>query len=105
VFERMRFVVRDLVAASSQRVRIEASGQETEIDKMVVERMMEPMLHLVRNAVSHGIEPPEERVAQGKPEEGLVRLSAGTAGDRIIVEVSDDGRGIVPGAVAERARG
>lgn len=104
VFERMRFVVRDLVAASDRRVRIEVAGEETEIDKMVVERMMEPLLHIVRNAVTHGIEPAEERAAHGKPEVGLIRLSAGADGDRIIVEVADDGRGVDPRIVATRAR-
>jgi len=94
VFERMRFVVRDLVRGTSKQIKLELSGQETEIDKLMVDQMMDPILHLVRNAVSHGIEPPPERVAQGKPAEGKITLRAGTAGDAVVIEIEDDGRGI-----------
>ena len=66
IFRRMPFVVRDLAREAGKRVRMELQGQSTEIDKFLVERMMDPMLHLVRNAVSHGIESVEERVAAGK---------------------------------------
>ncbi len=104
VFERMRFVIRDLARESEKRVRLELSGQETEIDKLVVERMMDPLLHLVRNAVSHGLEPAEERVALGKPPEGTIALRASTAGDVVIIEIEDDGRGIDADRVAQRAR-
>jgi two-component system chemotaxis sensor kinase CheA len=78
VFARMQFVVRDLVRASEKEVNLEVSGQETEIDKLVVERMMDPLLHLVRNAVSHGIEPPTERQKAGKPASGKIALRAST---------------------------
>jgi two-component system chemotaxis sensor kinase CheA len=104
VFDRMRFVVRDLARDSGKQVRLEVSGQETEIDKYVVERMMDPLLHLVRNAVSHGLEMPEERVARGKSPEGMVRLSASAVGDYVAIEVEDDGRGIHLAEVAARAR-
>ncbi len=104
LFERMRFVVRDLVADSGRQIRIEMAGQDTEIDKMVVERMMDPLLHLVRNAVSHGIEPPAERREQGKPEQGVIHLGAEASGDRIIIRIDDDGRGIDRVRVEEKAR-
>jgi len=103
-FERMRFVVRDLAREQGKRVRLVLEGKETEIDKFVVEQMMDPLLHLVRNAVSHGLERPEEREAQGKPPEGLLILRAFTAGDTVVIEVEDDGRGIDPEAGAARAR-
>jgi two-component system chemotaxis sensor kinase CheA len=103
-FERMRFVVRDVANGAGKDVRVELSGQDTEIDKLVVERMMEPLLHLVRNAVSHGIESPAERVAAGKPPQGRLLLSAAAAGERVRIEVDDDGRGIDRAAVAARAR-
>jgi two-component system chemotaxis sensor kinase CheA len=102
-FERMRFVVRDVANAAGKEVRVELRGQGTEIDKLVVERMMEPLLHLVRNAVSHGIETPAERVARGKPAQGRLLLAAAAAGERVRVEVDDDGAGIDRDAVAARA--
>jgi two-component system, chemotaxis family, sensor kinase CheA len=104
VFARMQFVIRDLTREYGKKVRLTLSGQETEIDKFVVERMMDPLLHLVRNAVSHGLEPPDERVARGKPPEGEIALRASTTGETILIEVEDDGRGIDAAAVLGRAR-
>ena len=103
VFRRMPFVVRDLARDSGKRVQLEIAGQGTEIDKFLIERMMDPILHLVRNAVGHGIETVERRVAAGKPPEGTIRLSASTIGESVIIEVADDGAGIDLGAVAQRA--
>ncbi len=103
-FERMKFVVRDLIRDTQKQVKLELQGQETEIDKLVVDRMMDPLLHLVRNAVSHGIETPVERLAQGKPAEGIIRLQAYTAGEAVIVEVEDDGQGIAIEQVMVQAR-
>ena len=76
IFRRMPFVVRDLARDERQAVRLELRGQETEIDKFLIERMMDPVLHLVRNAVSHGIEPPAERRAAGKPRGGHAHAAA-----------------------------
>ena len=104
VFERMTFVVRDLARENRKKIIVQLSGGETEIDKFLVERMMEPLLHLVRNAVSHGIETVAEREAQGKQAEGLLSLSAMTAGERIIIKIADDGRGIDRDRVLERAK-
>ncbi|MBV8855398.1 MAG: chemotaxis protein CheA [Acidobacteria bacterium] len=104
IFERMKFVVRDLARESGKEIRLELQGQETEIDKFLVERMMDPLLHLVRNAVSHGLETVAERVAAGKPPEGRLALRAATAGDNVLVEITDDGRGIDAERVLTRAR-
>jgi two-component system chemotaxis sensor kinase CheA len=104
IFRRMPFVVRDLARESGKEVQLVLNGQETEIDKFLVERMMDPVLHLVRNAVSHGIERPGERTAAGKPRQGVVTLTACTSGEMVLLEIADDGRGIDAASVAERAR-
>jgi two-component system chemotaxis sensor kinase CheA len=102
-FERMTFVVRDLARESGKKIIVQLSGGETEIDKFLVERMMDPLMHLVRNAVSHGLETVAEREAQGKRSEGLLSLSATTAGEMIVIKIADDGRGIDRHRVLERA--
>jgi two-component system, chemotaxis family, sensor kinase CheA len=104
IFRRMPFVVRDLARDSGKRVRLDLIGQATEIDKFLIERMMDPVLHLVRNAISHAIETPDQRIAAGKSPEGIIRLSAATAGESVILEIADDGSGIDVAAVATRAR-
>lgn len=103
-FERMTFVVRDLARQTGREIRLDLRGQRTEIDKLVVERMMDPLLHLVRNAVSHGLESSEERVAAGKPAGGRLTLQAEAAGDSVVIEIEDDGRGIDTEQVTARAR-
>ncbi|HET6977144.1 MAG TPA: chemotaxis protein CheA [Pyrinomonadaceae bacterium] len=103
IFERMTFVVRDLARENGKKVVVQLSGGETEIDKFLVERMMDPLMHLVRNAVSHGLETVAEREAQGKRSEGLLSLSATTAGEKIVIRIADDGRGIDRNLVLERA--
>jgi len=104
IFDRMQFVVRDMARESGKRVIVEVVGQETEIDKFLIERLMDPLLHLVRNAVSHGLERPDERRAAGKPPEGRLTLRATTTGENVSIEIADDGRGIDVDRVAERAR-
>jgi two-component system chemotaxis sensor kinase CheA len=104
VFARMPFVVRDLAREAGKQVGLQLAGEETEIDKFVVERMTDPLLHLVRNAVSHGLETPAERTAAGKPAEGRLRLRAAATGETVVIEVEDDGRGIDAAAVFARAR-
>ena len=103
IFERMTFVVRDLARENGKKIIVQLSGGETEIDKFLVERMMDPLMHLVRNAVSHGLETVAEREAQGKRSEGLLSLSAMTAGEMIVIKIADDGRGIDRSRVLERA--
>ena len=103
IFRRMPFVVRDLAREMDKRVKLEIRGQDPEIDKFLIERMMDPILHLVRNAVAHGIEPVAERRATGKAEEGTLTLGAATVGEVVVVEIVDDGRGIDPAAIRRRA--
>lgn len=104
IFRRMPFAVRDLARDSGHRVRVEMKGQDTQIDKFLVERMMDPALHLVRNAVAHGLESAEQRRASGKTPEGTLLLAASAAGEVATIEIADDGRGIDVERVAERAR-
>jgi two-component system chemotaxis sensor kinase CheA len=104
IFERMRFVIRGLERETHKDVRLELTGHDTEIDKLLVDRMMDPLLHMVRNAVSHGLEPSEERFASGKTPEGHVRLRAWTEAETVVIELEDDGRGVDIEQVANRAR-
>ncbi|MDT9299768.1 MAG: chemotaxis protein CheA [Limnospira sp. PMC 1286.21] len=104
IFARMQFVVRDLMRLTGKQVALEISGAETEIDKFVVERMMDPLLHLVRNAVSHGIESTEERLKAGKSATGAIALRASAAGEMVIIEIEDDGQGVDISRVLKRAK-
>ena len=104
IFRRMPFVVRDIARDTGRRVRLDMTGQDTQIDKFLVERMMDPALHLVRNAVAHGIEGADERIAAGKPPEGTLLLAASAAGEVATIEIGDDGRGIDAERVIDRAR-
>lgn len=94
VFARMPRVVRDLAATLHKEVRIVTSGEMTEIDKTVIEQLNDPLTHMIRNALDHGIEGPDDRVAAGKPRQGTIHLSAAQRSGRIVIEVSDDGRGL-----------
>ncbi len=102
-FRRFPRLVRDLAISLGKEVDLEIHGEETELDKTVVEEIADPLMHLVRNALDHGIERPEERAAKGKPRKGTVRLEARQEGDHIIVQVSDDGAGIDPQRIAGKA--
>jgi two-component system chemotaxis sensor kinase CheA len=93
-FSRVPRMLRDLMAETGKQVLLDTTGETTEVDKGVIEKIGDPLTHMIRNAVDHGIESPEERIAAGKPAEGTIRLSAEQKGARIIVRVADDGRGI-----------
>ena len=103
IFARMPFVVRDLARDSKKEVTLTLEGQQTELDKYLIERLKDPLLHLVRNAFSHAVESPEERVAAGKPPKGTILLRAASRGDSVLIQIQDDGRGIDSEAVARRA--
>jgi two-component system chemotaxis sensor kinase CheA len=104
ILERIPMVLRSLRRATGKRVRLEMDTGEAELDKAVAERTFPAILHLVRNAVDHGIEPPEERRAAGKPEEGIVRIATSARSNtQLELSVRDDGRGIDRAAVAARA--
>ncbi len=94
LFQKFPRVVRDLARMLGKEVELILEGEDAEIDKTVLEKLEEPLIHLIRNAVDHGIEPPDERERIGKPRKGIVKLSAYYHGDRIFIEVADDGRGI-----------
>ena len=94
VFQRMPRLIREVAAATGKQVRLVTDGEGTEVDKTVIERLSEPITHMIRNAIDHGLERPDVRRAAGKPDEGTVRLSALHRSGRIVIEVADDGAGI-----------
>ena len=102
-FSRFRRVVRDTAADLGKDVALEITGADTELDKSVVERIADPLMHLVRNGLDHGLEPPAERLAAGKPAQGRLALSARHEGGGILIRIQDDGRGIVRQKVLARA--
>jgi two-component system chemotaxis sensor kinase CheA len=103
VFLRFPRLVRDLSTKLSKHVDLQLVGKETELDRTVVDSLGDPLVHLVRNSLDHGLEPPAERVAAGKPETGILEISARHAGGNVVIEVRDDGRGIDPQRVARKA--
>ncbi len=103
VFRKHVRTVRDLAANLGKRARLELDGEDTELDKLLVEALDEPLLHLVRNAVDHGVEPPDARAAAGKPAEGVIRIAAAHRGNQVEIRVSDDGRGLDPDKLREKA--
>lgn len=103
VFSRVPRIVRELEADTGKKVILTTSGESTELDKTVVERLGEPLTHLIRNAVDHGIERPEVRIAAGKPAEGKLHLSAEQRSGRIVISLSDDGAGINREVVLRKA--
>lgn len=102
VFERLRFVIRDIAREAEKEVVVEMSGQDTEVDKAVIDRMLEPLMHIVRNAVVHGIERSDVRRERGKDRAGHLALRASASGDRITITVEDDGGGVDERDVVER---
>lgn len=94
VFQRMPRLVREVAGMTGKSVRLITDGEGTEVDKTVIDRLTDPLTHMIRNAIDHGLEKPEVRVAAGKPAEGVVRLSAMHRSGRIVIEVADDGAGI-----------
>jgi two-component system chemotaxis sensor kinase CheA len=96
-------VVRDLAVACGKQVRLDMEGQETELDKSILENIRDPLTHIVRNAVDHGLEPPDERIAAGKAVEGRLSLRAFHEGGKVVIEIIDDGAGIDPQRVRDKA--
>ncbi|MBP2303505.1 chemotaxis protein CheA [Azospirillum picis] len=104
IFARMPRMVRDLATRLGKNVEIATVGEMTEVDKTIIEELADPLTHMIRNALDHGIEPPADRIAAGKPPCGTITLSAENKGGRIIIRVEDDGRGIDRARVLARAR-
>ncbi|QJR81873.1 chemotaxis protein CheA [Alteromonas pelagimontana] len=103
VFGRFPRVVRDLARSLKKEITLELEGEETDLDKNLVEALADPLVHLVRNSVDHGIEMPEDRHAAGKPRMGTVKLSASQEGDHILLVIEDDGKGMDPEKLKEIA--
>ena len=103
-FQRLPRLVRDLCRTLGKQADLEISGATTEVDKTVLEKIADPLVHLIRNAIDHGIETPEQRKSMGKPESGLIEISACQEGGNIIIQIKDDGAGIDPGKVLTKAR-
>ncbi len=104
VFQRMSRLVRELSVKTGKRVRLETFGEGTEVDKTVIDRLSDPLTHIIRNSMDHGIEAPDRRRAMGKSEEGTITLLADQRSSRIVIEISDDGAGIDPERVIKKAR-
>ncbi|MFP4294927.1 MAG: chemotaxis protein CheW [Halothiobacillaceae bacterium] len=94
VFSRFPRVVRDTASSLNKKVELKLIGEDTELDKGLIEKLADPLNHLVRNSIDHGIEPPEKRIAAGKPEKGEIILRASHQGGNIVIEISDDGAGL-----------
>ncbi len=103
VFRRLPRIVRDVAALCGKKAVVKIEGQGTEIDKGMVEQLVDPLTHLVRNAIDHGLETPEERRAAGKPEEGTIHIRAYHQGGNVVIDVQDDGRGLPTERIREKA--
>ncbi len=103
LFGRFRRIVRDLSLRQGKQVRLELEGESTELDKRMVDELGDPMVHLIRNSLDHGIESPEKRIASGKPAEGVIRLRAFHQSNNVVIEIRDDGAGIDASKIRKRA--
>lgn len=102
-FSKFPRMIRDLSRKLNKKIRLEISGEETEIDKNIIEALADPLVHMIRNSADHGIESPEERVSTGKPEEGTVQLAAFNQGQHVVIRISDDGKGMNPEKIKTKA--
>jgi two-component system chemotaxis sensor kinase CheA len=102
-FQRMSRLVRDLSKSAGKLVFVELEGEDTEIDRNMVDEIYNPLVHMIRNSIDHGLEVPEERIREGKSEKGLIKLSAYHRGGSIVIEISDDGRGLNKQKLIEKA--
>lgn len=103
LFQRVPRQLRDLSHQLGKQVRLQVEGEETNLDRSLVDALADPLVHLLRNAVDHGIETPEVRAAAGKPPEGTIELSAGQQGERIVITICDDGKGMDPELLRRKA--
>ncbi|RMF58616.1 MAG: response regulator [Calditrichaeota bacterium] len=103
LFQRFHRPIRDLARQMQKQIRLKMSGEDTELDRRLIEDLYEPLLHIIRNAIDHGIESEEERKAAGKPPEGLIEIKASRDRNQVIVEISDDGRGIDVEKIKQKA--
>jgi two-component system chemotaxis sensor kinase CheA len=103
VFQRFPRMIRDLARGAGKQVQLAVTGDDTELDKTVLEQLTDPLVHLVRNAVDHGVDAPDERAAAGKPAVGTVSLKVSREGSFVVIEVADDGRGMSPARLRDKA--
>lgn len=103
IFEKLARIVRQVAREHGKEVRLVVAGKETEVDKLIVEELSDPLMHMIRNAIDHGIEPKEQRAAVGKPEAGTIALNAYQKGSHVMIEVEDDGRGIDETSLVNKA--
>ena len=103
MFHKMNRLVRDLAAQQQKQVQLVLEGEETELDRNIVEKLSDPLVHMIRNAIDHGLEDPADRVAQGKPELGTIRLTAAHQRGGIVIRIQDDGKGLDRGRILAKA--
>ena len=103
IFDRYPRLIRELSKKLNKKIKYIEEGKDTKLDKTVIEKLADPMIHLIRNSIDHGIEPPEERIKKGKPQEGIIKISARSEGDRVYITIEDDGRGIDENKVIKKA--
>jgi two-component system chemotaxis sensor kinase CheA len=103
IFTKFPRMLRDLAKASGKKIELQMVGEDTEIDKSLIEELGDPLIHLIRNSADHGVEAPDVRLKQGKPETGIVTLRARHEGDSVLVEIEDDGKGIDPAVIRKKA--
>jgi two-component system, chemotaxis family, sensor kinase CheA len=103
MFGKFRRLVRDLSGELQKEIQLVTEGEETELDKTVIERLGDPMVHMIRNSIDHGIETPAERLAAGKPRTGMIRLAAAHVGANVHISITDDGRGLDLEAIRKKA--
>jgi len=103
VFNKFPRMIRDLSRELNKKIELVIEGEDTELDKSIVEEIGDPLVHIIRNSCDHGIEPPEERIAKGKPETGTVELKAYNEGNHIVIQINDDGKGLDPDALKNKA--
>lgn len=104
VFNKFPRMVRDIARKADKKIDLRIYGEATEVDKSVIEEIADPLVHIVRNSIDHGVEQPSERIKNGKPETGTITLGAYQEGNYIVIEISDDGKGIDPVVVEKKAR-
>jgi two-component system chemotaxis sensor kinase CheA len=103
VFNKFPRMIRDLTRELNKKIELEISGEETELDKSIVEEIGDPLVHIIRNSCDHGIEKPEDRIAAGKPETGTIKLKAYNEGNQIVIQIDDDGKGLDPQMLKNKA--
>jgi len=104
VFNKFPRMVRDIARKANKKINLEMYGEATEIDKSVIEELNDPLVHLIRNSIDHGIESPQERLKKGKPEAGTIKLNAYQEGNSIVIQIEDNGKGIDPSVIERKAR-